>query len=325
MTKAWRCVRRRPAYGRPASGKLPSCGRGSGKRSDTRVPLAGALSTATRAAEKLGEAPDERETETHAAEGTRGRAFDLAEVLEDHGLLIGAHADTGVGDRDLDTRWADGGRKADLSARRELGRVGQQVHQGLAELAAVGVDRGEARVDVPGEAHRLVVEHASDPGLDLLEELARATRWPARSAVSPATTDEYSSRLLTAQVRVTAFDRMRAFISARSAARRLRDRVDDLGVAEDGVQRGPELVRDVGEHLGLEAAGFARAPRARDRGRGGRRRRGSRRPQARPGHTPSAPEPLTACKREEAGGGGRDGEQLNRGRWRGDVASRRYA
>ena len=139
------------------------------------------------AAEHLGEALADREAEAGAAVLAGGRVVDLAKRLEQAVHAVGADADAGVGDRELqlvarggvavalgELAGADG--DGDLAAGGELDGVADEVDEDLAQAGGVGDEpRRGARVDDRGEVEALVAELAGgdevDHGLDEAAQL----------------------------------------------------------------------------------------------------------------------------------------------------------
>ena len=97
---------------------------------------------------QLHQPPREREAQAGPLDLV-GPGADPPELLEDPLLILGSDADAGVADGDLDL--VVDATRADLDApavRRELDRVGDQVDHDLLDLALVGDDRSQRRVDL---------------------------------------------------------------------------------------------------------------------------------------------------------------------------------
>ena len=149
---------------------------------------------------------------------------------------------------------------ADLAGVGELGGVAEQAGERAVELAAVGAQTRRRRrrpattiaTGLPSISSRVIGSSSSMSSrrLDRLDAHARGR--PER--ISAKLTSS-SSRCCRRQ----ALTRMRSMLSCSDAVAVGRQRrVDDVEVAEDGVQRRAELVRDGGEELILGVGGDAR-------------------------------------------------------------------
>src|SRR5690606_10176809 len=119
------------------------------------------------AAEHLGEALADRKAEAGAAEAAGGRAVELAEALEQAIHAVGADADAGVLDGELElvarrTVRLTGGRggadgEADVAVGGELDGVAEEVEEDLPQAGGVGDDPPrDLGADDDGDVERLV-------------------------------------------------------------------------------------------------------------------------------------------------------------------------
>src|SRR5262249_14835379 len=107
------------------------------------------------AAHQARELAGDGKAESRAAEALRGRGIGLSELLEQLGLLLGGHADTGVGYGELDEAVAIADlacRKLDLAFLGELAGVAQQVEQYLPQPHGVYGQCAEVILGVNDEA-----------------------------------------------------------------------------------------------------------------------------------------------------------------------------
>src|SRR6266852_3066650 len=191
--------------------------------------------------------------EAQAGPGYRlgGAAADPPEAFEDMLDLVRRDAQPGVGDADERKTAVGAGRQRHRPAiGRVLDRIVDEVAQDLDETVAISVDDREARIEIGLE----VDDHGRrrrGPGHDVGEhlvdvDLGQADAHPARlhavevehvadQAVDPVRVIEYVAAV-------------GAYLGRVEAAV-----ADQLAEALDPGQRGPELVTDDGEELGLRA------------------------------------------------------------------------
>src|SRR5690606_3071140 len=128
------------------------------------------------AAEHLGQALADRQPEPGAAEAAGGRAVELAEALEQPVHAVGADADPGVLDGELELvaqaaalagGLLDADGEADVAVGGELDRVAEEVEEDLPQAGGVGDDPPrDVRLDHGGHVERLVAELAGGDEVD---------------------------------------------------------------------------------------------------------------------------------------------------------------
>ena len=202
----------------------------------------------------LDDPPRDGEPEPGAALGLGDRIVGLLELLEQL-LLIGGidsrsgvvhrHAERAIGRRDLDRHFAGVG---------ELDRVADQIEQHLGQLLLVAVASRHVGRHVELEAQVLLRRQRLDRAVHLVDhvfhriigerqlELARLDLGEVEHVIDQAE-----------QMAAVALDPLE---HGQRLLRRLAvDAVEDqLGVADDGVERGAQLVAHVGEELRLVLA-----------------------------------------------------------------------
>ena len=222
------------------------------------------------AAEELRELAADREAQARAAVLAAGRAVGLLERLEDDLLLVRRDADAGVAHREGDhplgalellvlrrparRRRRDG--DGDVAGVGELERVGEQVLDDLLQPLDVGDHRlGQARVDVDVEVDLLrvgdVAEGALDVALQVVEAQLREVH-VRRAGLDLGEVEDVGDER--EQVVARGMDGLRELDLLRvevalGVAREL------VGEDEQVVERRPQLVRHVGEELGLVLRG----------------------------------------------------------------------
>ena len=233
-----------------------------GNREGERRALARFAFEPDASAVQLDELAREREAEARAFLLVRVVAADLAEFLEHRLLVLRRDADAGVADGDYEhlVRVAARDDVDAAAVGRELDRVGQQVEQDLLELALVGDDLAERRVDVERRARCRAAARARGSA-------SSRWRWPTARRTAKA-------RAPCARPRPSTRSRM----SLMSMQQVLAGRVDVLqvvvlllvelaehpleqhfGEADDRVERRAQLVRHVGEELATCAGSRSRA------------------------------------------------------------------
>ena len=138
-----------------------ACGRGGSEARDSRGglageadgeggPFAGGAGGGDIATHHAAEAARQGQAQTCPAELAASSFVGLLERFEQLAQLIGRHADAGVGDAedDLAGRPVLRGGQGDFAVLGELGRVGQKVHQALADLGEIGVERTDVVFDL---------------------------------------------------------------------------------------------------------------------------------------------------------------------------------
>jgi hypothetical protein len=205
-------------------------------------------------AEQAAHLADDGQAEARAADPPRRRAVHLAELLEDERQIRRWDADAGVLDReDERARRADHRLDVDLAAIGELGGVGQEVEHQLPQLEPIGDDAGGAVAHAGCEEHVLALERLLDRGDALLDELPHVDRLlhhlhPARLDLRQVE-DVVDERQEGARVRL---DYVEVAPAVRGEPLPLLAQ-EEIAVTEDPVQRGADLVGEVGEELALEA------------------------------------------------------------------------
>jgi hypothetical protein len=100
----------------------------------------------------------DRQAEPGAAGLLRQHVADLVELLEDALVVLGGDADAGVRDRDPQLIVVVPRREADAAARRELGRVRQEVREHLPQAIRVGAQQGQAGLDLDVECQAVPLD-----------------------------------------------------------------------------------------------------------------------------------------------------------------------
>ena len=218
-------------------------------------------------AETLRQLAADGEAETGARVRARVACIDLAELLEDGVLHVERDARALVGHA---RGHAGGAVAAHAAARgdhdagvlgRELDRVGHEVEQDLLQLARVALDAGQVVLDVrldgdaPGE--RLRAHDGGEP-LDHIPHARGADRHLEPARLDLGHLQQFVDHLqqIAAAVQDVGDVAPPLGIGARIGAR---DLVQQLGEADDRVERRAQLVGDVGEELALEAVRLEQA------------------------------------------------------------------
>ena len=205
---------------------------------------------------EVGEGPHERQAEAGALMAPAHRSRYLAEGLERLRDVLRRHADAGVGDDEFEpARGVIGDRGRDRAAfGRELDGVGDEIEQDLADRAVVADERrlGRAHVERHREgsafgalAHEMQQLVGERPQIELLLDDLDVAGLDLRQVEEVA--DDVQEML------AAGVDVARIFgIARRDGAEQARH--DRLGIADDGVERRPELVAHVGEEIRLGPA-----------------------------------------------------------------------
>ena len=182
-----------------------------------------ALAACDGAAMHLDEMPDDREPEAEAAGLARRSGIRLAKALEDVRQEIGADADAGVADDDLDVRVDALEPHLDPAAlRRELDGVGQQVPHDLLQPIGIARDRTDARIEDGLEAHALGVGGRLHGRHGVVDDAGSSTGCTS-SRILPETirdTSSTSSMICVSQRALRSIVSSRAWPSRPSACRR---------------------------------------------------------------------------------------------------------
>ncbi len=183
-------------------------------------------------------------------------AIGLLEVIEDPRLGLGAEADAGILDREADP---GGGRvgpvdgDADLAGVGELHRVGHQVRQDLAQPGGVARHRAlDPGAHVDGEAQALapsLQQEGGGGGADGASEVEGLDQHVDLAGLQPRQVhDVREQRLERDAGAADGLDHLTLALVQRGMG-------EDVGDAEDAVQRRAQLVADGGEELALGAVG----------------------------------------------------------------------
>ena len=208
----------------------------------------------------LDDPPRDREPEPGAALGLGDRIVGLLELLEQL-LLIGGidsrpgvvhrHAERAIGRRDLDRHFAGVG---------ELDRVADQIEQHLGQLLLVAVASRHVGRHVELEAQVLLRRQRLDRAVHLVNHVLHRIIGERQLELARLDLGEVEHVIDQAeQMAAVALD---ALEHGQRLLRRLAvDAVEDqLGVADDGVERGAQLVAHVGEELRLVLARLRELP-----------------------------------------------------------------
>jgi len=215
---------------------------------DRPLPGAGARRL-DRAAVQLDQMADDGEAEAEATVLPARRGVGLAEALEDVGEELRLDPHPGVGDDDLDVRVDPRDEHLDLPPLGgELDGVGEQVPDHLLEAVGVASDRPQ-RVEDPLQADPLGLGGGADRferRLDQRHQLDRPHVEPHLPRGDARDVQEVLDELglgvdAPRDGRQAAVDDLRF----------VRTETEHLRPAEDGVQGGPQLVREGGEELVL--------------------------------------------------------------------------
>ncbi len=203
----------------------------------------------------------DRQAEAGAAEFARRRSIGLAERLEDRRLLVGGHADAGIGHRKMQERALAAAHvlvdfDQDVPAVGELDRVAHQVAEHLSQANRIADDAfGHVRVDVSHQLEPFLVrldgqrleqigdDIADREGHGLELELARFDLREIQDVVEDRQ------------------QRLGGALDGRQALALLQIEIGierQLGHADDAVHRRANLVAHVGEELAFRAARFHR-------------------------------------------------------------------
>src|SRR5438093_3250520 len=206
------------------------------------------------AAEEPHAASDERQADAQAVVAARRRAVSLREQVEDLLQTLGRDADAGVAHRDGDRVPLTGAdRDQDLTARRELEGVADQVEEDPAHEVAVDLDARGPGVDVDPHLHLLGLRMTGDHRQHLLEQpLGTHPLGAHEDAVGLELHEEedvVDERIQVSRAAEHAVEEARMLVAHRPA----HPFSHEGGIAEDRVQRGAQLVRDHAEELRLHA------------------------------------------------------------------------
>ncbi len=218
------------------------------------LPLSRALDLG-RAAVQLDQVADDRQAEPEPAVGAGDRPVGLAEAVEDVRQEVGADADAGVGHPD------DGVApllaQADLDPARpggELDGVGEQVPDHLLQPVGVAEDRARQRADRDVEEDPLGVgrrAHGLERGVDDAAQLDRLEVEPELAGDDARDVEQVVDQLRLERALRSIVSSARAPAAAIELAG-----AQHLHPAEDGVERGPQLVGEGGQELVLGAVGL---------------------------------------------------------------------
>ena len=205
-----------------------------------------------RAAMELDEAPGQRQAEAGAFRLAQVVAAGLAEFLEHQRLLVLGDADAGVDDGDLDRVLEPARAQRDAPARGgELDRVREQVDDDLLELADVGDPVAEAVLDLERQHQAVAAGPLADQRRAVVEQ--HRQRGPRQIELHPAGLDLREVEDVVDQreqvvARAVDVEQVLELLVVDLAEHLL---AQHLGEADDRVERRAQLVRHVGEELGL--------------------------------------------------------------------------
>ena len=235
-----------------------------GEPGGERAPLTGGALEPDRAAHHVHEAAADGEPEPGAL-AMPARIGDLLERLEHPLRLLRRDPDAGVGDFEAehDASLVAGGvigllvrvgTERDGAAGRELHRVREEVEEDLPEPPLVGMDGGgERRREVGGEGEPFRVGLDAGEGGDGPEEVGEAERRGPHLELARLDLGEVEHVVDEAEEVVPApldhVDARAVLVGEGLVA------AEELGVAEDAVERCPELVAHLGEERALGTVG----------------------------------------------------------------------
>ena len=203
---------------------------------------------------QLDDCLDDRQPQTQAAVGAGRGGVGLAEALEQEGEQIGLDADAGVVDHDLDVRVDALEEDVDGSAfGREFDRVGQEVPHDLLQPRWVARDWPGVRVDDFAKLDLLGVRRGAD-GID--SEVDDACQVGALHVESNFAGDDAAHvQQVVDELRLRAGVALDGVDALAEVLGRELVQAQELRPAEDGIERGAQLVRQRGEKLVLHDAG----------------------------------------------------------------------
>ncbi len=221
------------------------------RRSDARRALDG-----QRTAQQLGEATRQGKPQAGPLDLALERMLDLAELLEDAGVVRRVDADAGVGHGKGGALVVSrrGGRHAHLTALGELEGVRDQVPEDLADLAVVCVKGGHAVRAVEHQRHGLVQQHRAEHAAERAEELLDLERCGTNDGLAgfhPGKVEQIVDELGQLFGRLADVDRL----GLRVEAVTLPIVDEQVGESDDRVHRRAELVRHVGQEPRFEVVG----------------------------------------------------------------------
>src|SRR3984893_10449076 len=134
------------------------------------------------AAHEFNQARGNRETQTRAAEFSRGRSIGLGEGLEDPFLMGGVDANASVADLEVEANLPSGAvygfdANDDLSALCKLQSIAHEIHDDLTQASCVATQRiGDFRGDVTSELQSFLVRTDSEELERMTQSLTQAER-----------------------------------------------------------------------------------------------------------------------------------------------------
>jgi hypothetical protein len=183
-------------------------------------------------------------------------AVGLAKLLEDPGQFLGGNAGARVREAEEEPAFPGGGAECRPALPGELGGVAQEVHQDPSQEVGIGPEgRGEVGGDLHGEGEALLVEERlrllrqspqEGPEVHLL--LLDLEGAPLELGQVQKVVDRFQ------ELAGVPVEELQAAGGAGTEGCRVG--LEGLGGDEDGRQRGPEFVGDVGQELLLEPGGI---------------------------------------------------------------------
>jgi hypothetical protein len=207
---------------------------------------------------KLHELACDRESEAGAVVPPRGRGIHLRELEEDQVVMLGRDADAGITDLDdhvidrLDAGWRVRGEPDTPAGGREVQRVPEQVADDVGDLLAIGVNVGQIPRDVSRQLQALASRERLVQGARLFEHLCDVEHRRGDGELIRRASRVVEDLADLLQELASAVDDAGDALQL-PVTQLTEDAVaQDLGVRDDGRQRRPKVVRDVGEKLRLE-------------------------------------------------------------------------
>ena len=210
------------------------------------------------AALRLHQAAGQRQAQAGALVLLAVAVVELLEFDEQPRQIVGGDADAGVLDLDAEgQRPGSAGTQRDPTAfGRELDGVGQVVVEHLLEACRVEHQAVQRRIDVDFKVQLLVHQHAVEYRADIAHQAAQVHRLGAEVELARLDLGQVEHVVDQAQQVVAAAADVAQELLMLGRCHRHSARVQQLGEADDRVQRRAQLMRHVGEELALQPAGL---------------------------------------------------------------------